>query len=147
MTLNFKSLADKREKFSIRKYKSIGAASAVVGILFLASGRVQAAETTPTDTNTQTKDETVNDKIETTKPLNVELQPKVSEIAVTETAAKPVENESTSASAVEKDQPTDKFKMTLRRSSDLTSTDTESVESSFKPETGPDAKIEPNENN
>lgn len=145
MTLNFKSLADKREKFSIRKYKSIGTASAVVGILFLASGRVQAAETTPTDTNTQPKDETVNDKIETTKPLNVELQPKVSEIAVTETAAKPVENESASASAVEKDQPTDKFKMTLRRSSDLTSTDTESVESSFKPEIGPDAKIEPNE--
>ena len=143
--MNFKSLADKREKFSIRKYKSIGTASAVVGILFLASGRVQAAETTPTDTNTQPKDETVNDKIETTKPLNVELQPKVSEIAVTETAAKPVENESASASAVEKDQPTDKFKMTLRRSSDLTSTDTESVESSFKPEIGPDAKIEPNE--
>ena len=143
--MNFKSLADKREKFSIRKYKSIGAASAVVGILFLASGRVQAAETTPTDTNTQPKDETVNDKIETTKPLNVELQPKVSEIVVTETAAKPVENESTSASAVEKDQPTDKFKMTLRRSSDLTSTDTESVESSFKSEIGPDAKIEPNE--
>ena len=130
--MNFKSLADKREKFSIRKYKSIGAASAVVGILFLASGRVQAAETTPTDTNTQSKDETVNDKIETTKPLNVELQPKVSEIAVTETAAKPVENESTSASAVEKDQPTDKFKMTLRRASDSDSVDTESVESKPK---------------
>ena len=135
--MNFKSLADKREKFSIRKYKSIGAASAVVGILFLASGRVQAAETTPTDTNTQPKDETVNGKIETTKS-------KVGEIAVTETATKPAENTST-ANAADKDQPSDKFKMTLRRSSDLTSTDTESVESSFKPEIGPDAKIEPNE--
>ena len=126
--MNFKSLADKREKFSIRKYKSIGVASAVVGILFLASGRVQAAETTLTDTNTQPKDETVNDKIETTKPLNVELQPKVSEIAVTETAAKPAETTST-ANVADKDQPSDKFKMTFRRASDLTLTDTESVES------------------
>ena len=126
--MNFKSLADKREKFSIRKYKSIGAASAVVGILFLAGGRVQAAETVAADSNDKSKDETVNDKIETTKPLTIELQPKASEVAVTETATKPAETTST-ANAADKDQPSDKFKMTFRRASDLTLTDTESVES------------------
>lgn len=35
---------NKREKFSIRKYKSVGAASAVIGALFLAGGAVQASD-------------------------------------------------------------------------------------------------------
>ena len=127
--MNFKSLADKREKFSIRKYKSIGAASAVVGILFLAGGRVQAAETVAVDSNDKPKDETVNDKIETTKPLTIELQPKASEVAITETAANLVENERASVSTVEKDQPTDKFKMTFRRASDEASNTNTAAES------------------
>ena len=35
---------NKRERFSIRKYKTIGAASAVIGTLFLAGGAVHASD-------------------------------------------------------------------------------------------------------
>ena len=41
--LSFKNY-NKREKFSIRKYKTIGAASAVIGTLFLAGGAVHASD-------------------------------------------------------------------------------------------------------
>ena len=41
--MSFKNY-NKREKFSIRKYKSVGAASAVIGALFLAGGEVHASD-------------------------------------------------------------------------------------------------------
>ena len=41
--MSFKNY-NKREKFSIRKYKSVGAASAVIGALFLAGGAVHASD-------------------------------------------------------------------------------------------------------
>ena len=127
--MNFKSLADKREKFSIRKYKSIGAASAVVGILFLAGGRVQAAENVSSDANTETKDETVNLNSEADKSMNDESKPKViSEISVTETETKSAETTDTNNVTADKDQPSDKFKMTLRRSSDDVINENETVD-------------------
>lgn len=131
MILNFKLLADKREKFSIRKYKSIGAASAVVGILFLAGGRVHAAENVAADSSDKHRNETVDLNAEANKLMTTELKSKVSEIAVTETETKPAETASKDNVSANKDQPSDKFKMVLRRASDSDSADTESVE--FKP--------------
>ena len=43
-------IINKQEKFSIRKYKGIGAASAVIGALFLVSGQVYASDENPTNT-------------------------------------------------------------------------------------------------
>ena len=126
--MNFKSLADKREKFSIRKYKSVGAASAVVGILFLAGGRVQAAENVQSDSNIDAKDEIVDKNVKADQTTTIESKPKVSEIAVTETTTKPVETSNRRVES-DKDQPSDKFKMTLRRASDSDSVGAEPVES------------------
>ena len=51
--MNFKNY-NRQEKFSIRKYKSLGAASAVIGALFLAGGAASAHESQPiAETNVQ----------------------------------------------------------------------------------------------
>ena len=46
--MSFKNY-NKREKFSIRKYKSVGAASAMIGALLFMGGVAHASEDVPTD--------------------------------------------------------------------------------------------------
>lgn len=108
--MNFNQL-NKQEKFSIRKYKSVGAASAMIGALFfLSSGSIVSAH------------ESTSSNEAIVQPKNLET---VSETPMSETDVKSSETNKTSSSKQE--QPIDALRTADLRASDKSATDTSSI--------------------
>lgn len=109
--MNFNQL-NKQEKFSIRRYKSVGAASAMIGALFfLSSGSIVSAH-------------------ESTSSNESIVQPKGIE-TVSET------NETSSS---KQEQPIDSLGTADLRASDKSATDTSSITDESEKKVNPDEK-------
>lgn len=121
--MNFNQL-NKREKFSIRRYKSVGAASAMIGaLIFFSSGSIVSAH-------------------ESTSSNEVIVQPEgietVNESLMSETDVKPSETNETSSSKQE--QPIDALGTATLRASDKSATSTSSITNGSEKNVDPDEK-------
>ena len=140
--MNFNQI-NKQEKFSIRKYKSVGVASAMIGTLFfLSSGSIVSAhESTPSNEEAIVQPKNIGDTVRSNtdadSSMPVELDHKVSEAPVSETDAKSSETKDASS---EKDQPIDTVRTTALRTSDQSATDTSSIANKSDVETKPNEK-------
>ena len=121
--MNFNQL-NKQEKFSIRRYKSVGAASAMIGALFfLSSGSIVSAnESTPS-----------NESI--VQPKNIEA---VNETSKSETDVKPSETNETSSSKQERS--IDVLGTATLRANDKSATDADSITNESEKKVNPDEK-------
>lgn len=121
--MNFNQL-NKQEKFSIRRHKSVGAASAMIGALFfLSSGSIVSAH------------ESTSSNEAIVQPKNLET---VSETPMSETDVKSSETNETSSSKQE--QPIDALGTADLRASDKSATDASSITDESEKKVNPDEK-------
>ena len=121
--MNFNQL-NKQEKFSIRRYKSVGAASAMIGALFfLSSGSIVSAH------------ESTSSNESIVQPKGIET---VSEASMSEADVKSSETNETSSS--KQDQPIDSLETVDLRASDKSATDASSIADESEKKVNPDEK-------